>query len=112
MFSKFEDSPLQELMPGFRVRFIHTAKQTLALFEIDEGSVLPEHSHHNEQTSQVLEGAFELTVNGEAKICRPGDVVIIPSDVRHSGRAITDCRILDIFIPVREDYLNLPKFEE
>lgn len=112
MFTKFENSPLQELMPGFRVRFIHTEKQTLALFEIDEGSLLPEHSHHNEQTSQVLAGAFELTVDGEAKICRPGDVVVIPSDVPHSGRAITDCQILDIFIPVREDYLNLPTIKK
>lgn len=111
MFTTFENSPLRQLMPGFNVRFIHTKTQTLAMFEIEEGAILPEHSHFNEQVSQVMEGAFELTVDGQAKICKPGDVVVIPSHLPHSGRAVTNCRILDIFTPVREDYLNLPEVD-
>ena len=57
-----------------------------------------------EQISQVLEGKFELTINGESKVYEPGGVVIIPSNIPHGGAAITDCKLLDIFSPVREDY--------
>jgi quercetin dioxygenase-like cupin family protein len=52
----------------------------------------------------VSEGEFELTVDGETEVLRPGVVAVIPSDAEHSGRALTDCRVIDIFHPVREDY--------
>jgi quercetin dioxygenase-like cupin family protein len=52
----------------------------------------------------MIEGKFELTVDAEAKILTPGAVVIVPPNVPHSGKAITDCRIIDVFHPVREDY--------
>jgi quercetin dioxygenase-like cupin family protein len=58
--------------------------------------------HH--QCAFVLEGEFEMTVDGETQILKPGRFVVIPPDISHSGRAITDCRLLDIFNPVREDY--------
>ena len=96
----------QELLPGFSVRFIHTGKMTLAYWNIKAGSVLPEHSHPHEQVAaQVIQGEFELTLEGESKVMKTGDVAVIPSDVVHSGKAITDCKMLDVFSPVREDYL-------
>ena len=52
----------------------------------------------------VLEGVLELTVNGEVSRLEPGDVFVIPPDAPHSGRALTACRVLDVFAPVREDY--------
>jgi quercetin dioxygenase-like cupin family protein len=55
----------------------------------------------------VQEGEFELTVAGQPIVLRPGEVLVIPSGVRHAGRAITDCRLLDVFNPVREDYRAL-----
>lgn len=95
----------RELLPGFNVRFVHTDSMTLAYWTIDEGSELPEHSHHHEQVlAAVMEGEFQLTVDGEARVVRPGDVVVIPSNVVHSGRALTRCKLLDVFHPVREDY--------
>ncbi|MEL6822034.1 MAG: cupin domain-containing protein [Calditrichota bacterium] len=96
----------RELLPGFKVRFVHSDTMTLAYWTIDEGAELPEHSHHHEQVlAAVMEGEFEITVDGEAQIVRPGDVVVIPSNVVHSGRALTNCKMLDVFQPVREDYL-------
>lgn len=96
--------PSRETTPGYTGRFIHTTGMTLAYFEIKAGSASPEHSHVHEQVSQVLEGVFQLTVSGEPVILKPGAVLVIPSDVRHSGLAITDCKLLDIFNPVREDF--------
>jgi quercetin dioxygenase-like cupin family protein len=96
--------PPRETAPGYSGRFIHTVGMTLAYFEIKAGSASPEHAHIHEQVSQVLEGVFQLTVAGEPVILKPGLVLVIPSNVRHSGLAITDCKLLDIFNPVREDF--------
>ncbi len=94
----------KELIKGFKGRFVHTENATLAFWEIAAGSILPGHSHVHEQTACVLEGRFELTIAGETRVYEPGVLAVIPSNVVHSGRALTDCRILDVFCPVREEY--------
>ncbi|MCJ7734532.1 MAG: cupin domain-containing protein [Anaerolineales bacterium] len=94
----------KEIVPGYRARFIHSENMTLAFWEVDAGAALPEHSHPHEQIANVLEGHFELTVDGDRRILEPGTVAIIPSHVPHSGKAITDCRLLDAFHPCRDDY--------
>jgi quercetin dioxygenase-like cupin family protein len=92
------------MFPGMKARFIHTDRMTLAYWEIDAGANLPEHSHAAEQVANILRGEYELTVDGVTRLLTPGITAVIPSGVRHSGRAITDCEILDIFQPVREEY--------
>jgi len=94
----------RELIPGFHGKFVHSDDMTLAYWNIKAGSSLPEHSHFHKQIAQVIEGQFELIVDGEAHMMGPGDVLEIGGDVPHSGRAITDCVIHDIFLPAREDY--------
>jgi quercetin dioxygenase-like cupin family protein len=94
----------REVFDGFRARFVHSANMTFAHWEIDAGAALPEHSHVHEQVVNMLEGEFELTIDGETRVLGPGHVAIIPSNARHSGRALTPCRILDAFYPIREDY--------
>ena len=105
MFEKFKNSAPKEIIPGFTARFIHTPSQTLSLVEVKKGAVLPKHSHPHIQISQVLEGKFQLTINETTKICTKGDIAIMESNEEHSGKAITDCIIFDVFTPVREDYL-------
>lgn len=99
-----DEIELRNLLPGFRGRFIHTDRMTLAYFDIDEGAVLPEHSHPHEQVSTILEGTFELKLGDETIIQEPGKVTVIPPDVTHSGKALSFCRVMDVFCPVREDY--------
>jgi quercetin dioxygenase-like cupin family protein len=94
----------RELIKGFRGRFVHTEKSTLVFWEIEAGAELPLHAHFHEQTTYVMEGRFELTVAGETQVYEPGLVAVIPSNVEHSGRALTPCKILDVFCPVREEY--------
>jgi len=96
--------PQREIIKGFKGRFVHTKNFTIAFWEIGEGSVLPEHAHIHEQTTQVLEGTLELTMNGKTHICTSGQIAVIPSNVIHKGKAITACKLIDTFSPVREDY--------
>jgi quercetin dioxygenase-like cupin family protein len=96
-----------EVIPGFTARFIHTSAMTLGYWEVKQGAVLPNHSHLHEQVTQVEEGQFELTIDGVTRTYTKGMVAVIPPHVEHSGKALTDCRLFDIFQPVREDYKGL-----
>lgn len=105
-FIQLKDIPSKELLPGFTGRMIHTNNMTLAWWDIKKGSILPEHHHEHEQVAaQVISGELELTLEGETRVMKAGDIAVIPSNAVHSGRAITDCQVLDVFSPVREDYI-------
>jgi quercetin dioxygenase-like cupin family protein len=91
--------------PGFQGKFIRSGQMTFVYWDIVAGVLLPEHSHPHEQVVHPLEGQFEMTVNGVTRILGPGSICIIPPNAVHSGRALTECRILDVFSPVREDYI-------
>ncbi|MCB0632680.1 MAG: cupin domain-containing protein [Saprospiraceae bacterium] len=103
-FKQTDHIESKELFPGFHARMIHTDGLTIVYFDIKAGSILPEHHHIHEQVTNVLEGTLELTVDGETFACTPGTVVTMPPHAPHSGRALTDCKVIDVFRPVREDY--------
>ena len=94
----------RQLFPGYVAKLVHTERATLSFLHVQPGHVLPEHSHDHEQITVVLEGELELTVGGETVRLTPGMVMPIPSNVPHTGQAITPCYVLDVFAPVREDY--------
>ncbi len=98
------DIPAKELISGYHGQLIHTQNMTLAYWNVEKGAKVPEHSHMNEQIMQVLEGRFEFTLDGVARIYEPGTLIVIPPHVSHSGIALTPCKIMDIFSPVREEY--------
>ncbi len=101
---EIERLPEREIFPGFRGRFVHASTVTLAHWTARAGSTVHEHAHPHEQVVHLLDGDFELTVDGVPHRMKPGSVIVVPSNVRHSARAITDCRLIDTFHPVREDY--------
>ena len=101
---KLENMDPEEFVPGFHGKMIHTEKMTFAYWNIEKGASIHMHDHHHEQVVNMLEGEFELTVGTETLLLKPGMVVEIPSHVPHGGKAITQCRILDVFCPTREDY--------
>ncbi|HVX27423.1 MAG TPA: cupin domain-containing protein [Parafilimonas sp.] len=94
----------KEVFPGYKGRAIHTGTTTYMYWKIEVGAAVPEHSHIHEQVVNVLKGMFELTVDGQKELLEPGKVAVIPPNVKHSGRAITYCELLDVFLPEREDY--------
>lgn len=98
------DIPPFEITRGFTARMIHTETMTIAFVDVAAGAALPEHAHPQEQVTNLLEGEFELVVGGQPMRLTAGHSVVIPSNVPHSGRAFTACRLLDVFQPVREDF--------
>jgi quercetin dioxygenase-like cupin family protein len=96
--------PERELFPGYRARLVHSERMTFSYVDVDAGASFAEHDHPHEQVIHLLEGDFEVTVDGETRLLRAGDVAIVPPNARHRGTAITACRILDAFAPTRDDY--------
>jgi quercetin dioxygenase-like cupin family protein len=99
----------EEIVPGFRVQFVHSDNMTIAFFEIEKGAILPEHSHPHEQVSEVIKGELELSIDGATEVLKPGKIAVIPSHVPHGVKALTKCLVKDIFQPVREEYLKKKK---
>lgn len=94
----------KEVINGYEARAIHIGTMSFLYWTVAAGAIMPEHSHLHEQVAHVLDGIFELTVDGETKRLEPGIVAVIPPHIKHGGKAITDCRLLDVFLPEREDY--------
>jgi quercetin dioxygenase-like cupin family protein len=104
--TNWQDVAPRTVISGFRGRFIHSANMTFVMWDLEAGAVLPEHSHPHEQVVHMLSGELEVTVDGESRILRAGDVGVIPSHAVHSGRVLTPCRVMDAFYPLREDYMR------
>jgi quercetin dioxygenase-like cupin family protein len=103
----WDQVPEQPVFPGYRAKFIHTDSATFAFWNIDAGAVLPEHNHLHEQITHVLEGTFDLTIDGVTHTLSAGATAFIPPHAMHGGLPKTNCRILDIFHPRREDYVAM-----
>jgi len=76
---------------------------TVAHYDFARGSSIHEHFHPQEEIYHVLEGELELIVEGASQIARPGVAVIVPSNARHSARALSDGRVLIVDSPRRLD---------
>lgn len=92
---------------GVTVKTIHGDKLMMSYVHLQPNSIVTEHSHFHEQMGMVLEGTFELTIDGESRTLKKGDAYLIPSHVKHSAKAFdTSAIALDVFSPPREDYIN------
>src|SRR5688572_25206507 len=105
-FIKISDIKAKEIVPGFNGRFIHSANMTVAYWDIKSGSTIPVHQHVHEMIVNVISGKLELTIDKETKVLEAGTAAIIPSNVPHTAKGLTDCQVIDVFYPVRSDYNN------
>ena len=98
------DIPVKEVLPGLFGKFLHGEKSTLAVWEIRKGAVLPLHEHENEQITYILEGELQMTIGENTTVFKAGNVEVIPANIPHSAIALTDCKVIDSWAPVREAY--------
>ena len=80
-------------------------RQMLAQVYLKRGALVPLHSHESEQMTYVLDGALRVRVSGEDVMVREGEVVVIPAGTPHQIEALADTFELDVFAPVRTDWL-------
>lgn len=83
----------------------HGEKTLMAEFRLAKGARLPRHSHPHEQTGYLVTGRIDLTIGDHTYQVRPGDSWCIPGDVEHQAVALEDAVAIEVFAPVREDYL-------
>ena len=79
---------------------------TIARFQIKRGSVVPLHSHDHEQVSYVTSGSLKFQVGGRDFVVRAGEAMQIPSWIEHGVEALEDCEVIDVFCPVRQDWVD------
>lgn len=87
-------------------KVINGEKATVAQVFLAKGAVVPTHQHESEQIVYILEGALQFQIEGKEITVRAGEVLHIPSYVPHSAVALEDTLDLDIFSPIRTDWLN------
>jgi quercetin dioxygenase-like cupin family protein len=92
-----------ERLPGWRGRFFHSDNMTLVHYDFDRGSSIHEHHHPEEEVYEVIEGELEVAIDGVTHTARPGIFAIVPANVRHSVKALTDGRVIIIDHPARRD---------
>lgn len=104
MSLNLSDIEPKEIMPGYNGRLVHTENISLVFWDVEKDAIVPEHNHVHEQIMHVIEGEFEFTLDGKTKIYHPGDIVPIASNLPHSGKALTTCKLMDVFSPARDEY--------
>lgn len=105
---KGESSPegYTEAVKGvFRKTLVHGERTLMTEFKLLEGHMLPSHSHPHEQTGYLVSGYIVLTVDGVPYDMRPGDSWAILPGIEHSAQIVEDSVAIEVFSPVREDYL-------
>lgn len=93
-----------ERLPGWMGRYFHSPNMTFAHYDFKRGSSIHEHYHPEEEVYEVIEGELELTIEGEAQIARAGLVAIVPTNARHSVKALTDGRAIIVDFPRRREF--------
>ena len=98
--------PLEQLNPLLERQFVVGETVMVARVLLKKGSVVPRHSHHNEQVTYILEGALKFDIDGKEIVVRAGEVLCIPPHMPHQAEALEDTVDLDIFNPPREDWIE------
>ena len=96
--------PSREIVPGYYGKYYHAQQMSIGWLDAKAGFSVPIHSHLHEQVSYVEEGQLLFTIEGQEFLLEAGMAITIPPHAKHGATAITDCKLVDVFSPVREDY--------
>ena len=106
MFTAGGDDGYVDALPGIRRKTLSHGDETLMTeFRLRGGAVLPVHDHPHEQTGYLVAGRLRLTIDEETRDMAPGDSWSVPGGVSHGAIALADTVAVEVFSPVRDDYL-------
>lgn len=105
----FNSKKKVDIWNGIHAAFHHSDQITFAHVLLDKGCEVLTHNHVHEQWTHIIEGELEFNLNGEVAILTPGMCAFMPSQIPHSAKALTDCKVIDCFLPVRQDFIELEK---
>lgn len=106
VFTQAERIDWQSVGDGVRRKILSYEPQMMMVYvEFKRGSIGPMHRHPHTQMTYIASGAFEVSIDGKKQVLKGGDCFYIPSDLDHGVVALEDSTLVDVFTPVREDFL-------
>ena len=108
-FHRWDDIPKEQVTDSISRRLVVGERMMLAHVYLAKGSIVPRHSHENEQLTYILEGALKFWIGEDGAqelVVRAGEVLVIPSHVPHKAEALEDTLDVDVFCPPRQDWLD------
>jgi quercetin dioxygenase-like cupin family protein len=106
MFYKQDSSGYRQAVQGVRMKtLVYGEKTLLTEFRLEAGHPLPRHSHVQEQTGYLVSGSIQLTIGDKTYAAAPGDSWCIPGNMEHGAEVLADSVAIEVFSPVRKDYL-------
>jgi quercetin dioxygenase-like cupin family protein len=107
MFGNHSENGYTAVLPGISIKTLNHGEQTLMTeFLLTKGAGLPPHAHSQEQTGYLVKGSILLTIGESGRVLGPGDSWNIPSNVIHRAEILEDSVAVEVFSPLREDYLK------
>ena len=102
---RWDEIALEKITEMISQKIVTGEREMLAQIYLKRGALVPMHSHESEQMTYILQGALRVVVDGEEMTVREGEVLHIPSGVPHQAEALEDTFELDVFSPIRLDWL-------
>ena len=97
----------EDVAPGMKRQFMGYDDEIMMVkVKFDKGGIGARHAHIHSQTTYVVDGAFEVSIGDEKKVLRGGDGFYIPPNVEHGAVCLEDGILIDVFSPIREDFMN------
>jgi quercetin dioxygenase-like cupin family protein len=103
---RWDEIALEKVTEMISRKIVTGEREMLAQIYLKKGALVPMHSHESEQMTYVLQGALKFLIAGEEITVREGEVLHIPSWVEHQAEALDDTFELDVFSPIRQDWLD------
>jgi len=103
---RWDEIALDKITEMISQKVIAGEREMLAQIYLKRGALVPMHTHESEQMTYILQGALRFLVDGEEITVREGEVLHIPSGTPHQAEALEDTFELDVFSPVRQDWLG------
>jgi quercetin dioxygenase-like cupin family protein len=103
---RWDEIALEKITEMISQKIVAGEREMLAQIYLKRGALVPMHSHESEQMTYILQGALKVVAGGEEITVREGEVLHIPSGLPHQAEALEDTFELDVFSPVRQDWLR------